>query len=197
MIAPEIIISNDWQTYSGTFVAEGGEKYLTLGCFHAYMDTMKIVPPNKNNSRKAYYFIDDVSLAPVLKPVEGITAILTGECFRLENLNFETDKAVIMEGSFDELKSLSKFLKTYPYLVVYIDGHTDKTGTDAHNNTLSEERAEAVKRFLVEDGVDATRLKTRGYGETSPIDLSNDNSLANRRVEITICATNDYRGATR
>jgi len=197
MVTTEIMTSQDWVTYSGTYVATGGEKYLTLGCFNDYMDTLKVIPPNTNNSRKAYYFIDDVSLAPVVEKIDGITSILIGECFRLDNLNFETDKAVIMAGSFDELNSLVSFLKTYPYIMVYIDGHTDKTGTDAHNDKLSEERASAVVKYLTDHGISGKRMKARGYGETSPIDTTSENSLANRRVEITICAATDFGGANR
>jgi OOP family OmpA-OmpF porin len=197
MVTTEIMTSKDWATYSGTYVATGGEKYLTLGCFENYMDTLKIIPVNVNNSRKAYYYIDDVSLSPVIIPADGITSILSGSCFRLDNLNFETDKAVIMANSYDELNSLVSFLKTYPYIMVYIDGHTDKTGTDAHNDKLSEERATAVVQYLTEHGISKDRLKARGYGETSPIDTTNANSLANRRVEITVCAANDFGAAKR
>jgi outer membrane protein OmpA-like peptidoglycan-associated protein len=70
---------------------------------------------------------------------------------------------------------------------VYIDGYTDKTGTDLHNDTLSKDRAMAVKNYLVDNGIDASRLKARAHGETLPIDTLHDNSLVNRRVEITLC----------
>jgi outer membrane protein OmpA-like peptidoglycan-associated protein len=188
VITTEIVTGMEWTTFTGTYVAAGGEKFITLGCFNNYMEVQKIVAPNTNNSRKAYYFIDEVSLAPQIVAPEDMTSVLTGSCYRLEDLNFETDKAVILPTSYDELNSLARFLKTYPYLVVYVDGHTDKTGTDAHNDKLSEDRAKSVKAYLTSKGVKEDRLKTRGYGESQPIDMTAENSLANRRVEITICA---------
>ncbi len=184
----EILNNTEWTIFTGVYVAGGGERYLTLGCFEKYMETLKIVPPYTNNSRKAYYYIDDVGMSPEIISTESMASILAGSCFQLNNLNFETDKAVIAAGSFDELKLLTDFLKTYPYVVVYLDGHTDKTGTAKHNNILSAERAAAVKAFLVKNGIEEARLKTRGFGESLPLDIQNESSQANRRVEITICA---------
>ncbi len=188
MITSQILTSNDWETVSGTYVAQGGEKYLTLGGFSQYMTKVKVVPDNVNNSRKAYYYIDGVSMMPDgdSRP-EDLTVVLFGSCFQLQDLNFELDKAVILPESFDELHALSSFLRTYPYLVVYIDGHTDKTGTEEYNAKLSEDRAIAVREFLVRDGVGDYQLKTRGYGESQPIEDTNDPSAINRRVEIVIC----------
>lgn len=187
VVNPFIMQGKEWGTFTGAYVAKGGERYLTLGCFENYMDVKKVIPEFTNNSRKAYYYIDDVSVVPYTIPKEDITNILIGACFRLEDLNFELDKAIILPESFGELDDLANFLKTYPYVDVYIDGHTDKTGTDEHNQTLSEERAAAVKKYLTDKDVDDTRLKARGFGESQPVDLSSENSLINRRVEITIC----------
>jgi OOP family OmpA-OmpF porin len=188
IITAEIVTGTDWTTFSGTYVATGGERYLTLGCFEKYMDTLKVAPAFTNNSRKAYYFIDDVSVAPQLITPEDMTMVLTGSCYQLKNLNFETDKAVIMPDSYTELNSLVSFLKTYPYLVVYVDGHTDKTGTDEHNDKLSMDRAQSVAAYLTAHGVDGSRLKSRGYGESMPLENTTASSEVNRRVEITICA---------
>jgi OmpA-OmpF porin, OOP family len=169
-------------------VATGGERYLELGCFDMYRETKKLVAPNTNDSRKAYYYIDNVSMTPRADEPVDITMVLTGNCFRLENLLFETDQAVILPESFEEMDLLARFLKTYPHLLVYIDGHTDKTGSDTHNDKLSADRAKAVKSYLVKSGVAESRLKPRSYGESQPVDTKNENSLTNRRVEITICA---------
>jgi outer membrane protein OmpA-like peptidoglycan-associated protein len=188
IVATDVITGNEWTTFTGTYVATGGERYVTLGCFDRYMEVQKIVPANTNNSRKAYYYIDDVNVAPAVIPDKDMLTVLSGSCYRLENLNFETDKAVILPGSYDELNALVHFLKTYPYLTVYVDGHTDKVGTDAHNDQLSIDRANSVKAYVTSKGVAEDRLKVRGFGETQPIEMTNDASFANRRVEITICA---------
>jgi len=188
VVSWSILAAREWTVVTGTYVASGGERYLTLGCFDQFMDTVKVAAPNTNNSRKAYYYIDDVGLTPVTEAKEDITMVLSGACYQLDNLHFETDKAIILPASFDEMKSLSLFLKTYPYIVVYIDGHTDKMGTEKHNDNLSQARAAAVKNYLVDDGIRSARLQARSYGESQPLDKKNDNSLTNRRVEITICA---------
>lgn len=189
IVSTDIITSNDWTTFTGTYVATGGEQYLTLGCFDLFMDSAKVIPPNTNNSRKAYYYIDDVSMAPAVKSTspDDITTILYGDCYQLKNLNFETDKATILASSYSELNTLAHFLKTYPYITVYIDGHTDKTGTEQHNDKLSEDRAASVRDYLVKNGVKGERLKARGYGENYPIDKDHNDSFVNRRVEITVC----------
>ncbi|HLP11570.1 MAG TPA: OmpA family protein [Flavobacteriales bacterium] len=189
LVTAAVSKNTDWETVSGTYIAKGGEKYLILGCFKDYMVIDKVIPENTNNSRKAYYYIDDIAMTPTpptVKPEDFVT-ILYGTCAKLEELNFELDKAVILPESYDELTRLSDFLKTYPFLSIYIDGHTDKTGTDDYNQKLSEERAMAVKAFLTDHGVDAARLKTRGFGSTKPIDTANENSMINRRVEVTAC----------
>ncbi|MDQ3047784.1 MAG: OmpA family protein [Bacteroidota bacterium] len=188
VVCTDIITGTEWTTVTGTYVAKGGEKFLSLGCFDRYMEVTKVIAPNTNNSRKAYYFIDDVGVAPVTIETNDLAMILSGSCYQLNNLNFETDKSVILPSSDEELKKVARFLRTYPYIVVYIDGFTDKTGTDQHNDKLSKDRAMAVKSFLVKEGVNGNRLSARGFGETLPIDKLNDDSQANRRVELTICA---------
>lgn len=187
-VCVDILTSTEWIPFTCTYVASGGERYLTLGCFDKYMDTLKVIADNTNNSRKAYYYVDDVGVTPQPLKSQDITMVLDGSCYHLQNLNFETDKAVILASSYEELKTLSSFLKSYPHITVYIDGHTDKTGTDLHNKKLSAERASAVKAHLEQNGIRTNRMKTRAYGESLPIDTQNDSSLANRRVEIAICA---------
>lgn len=193
IVSMDILTNTEWTTFTGVYVAAGGERYMELGCFDMYMETKKIVAPGANNSRKAYYYIDNVSMTPQLVVPEDITMVLSGNCFRLNNLEFETDQSVILPGSFEEMNLLSRFLKTYPHLVVYIDGHTDKTGTETHNEKLSADRALAVRTYLVKSGVAENRLKLRSFGESQPIDTQNENSLINRRVEITICAATAAR----
>ncbi len=187
IIAAEVLTATEWNSFTGTYVAKGGERYMTLGCFEDYMLVSKVIPANTNNSRKAYYYIDNVGVSPSVIPDDDIATILAGGCYRLKNLNFETDKSVILPESYSELDGLANFLKSYPFIVVYIDGHTDKVGTDAHNDQLSKDRADAVRTYLVKAGVVDNRMKTRAFGETQPIEGTEQPSLTNRRVEITIC----------
>ncbi|MGQ0828955.1 MAG: OmpA family protein [Bacteroidota bacterium] len=191
LIACEIVTQTNWETVNGTYVAKGGEKFLTLGCFNLCMDTIKIIPEFTNNSRKAYYFIDEVSVVQEDQPKEDLTSVLYGNCFRLQELSFEPNQSTILPESYAELNELSRFLRTYPFLVVYIDGYTDEINTTAEisNEQLSEARSLEVKKYLTAYGVRGDQLKARGFGSTNPIDPYSINNIKNERVEITVCVT--------
>ncbi|HEY5290588.1 MAG TPA: OmpA family protein, partial [Caulobacteraceae bacterium] len=64
-----------------------------------------------------------------------------------------------------------------------IAGHTDATGSPARNRILAQQRADAVRQFMIEQGADATRLKAVGYGSDQPADSKNPDAAVNRRVE--------------
>lgn len=129
----------------------------------------------------------------VIVPKEPVKAQLTvqeqeviNKVFR--NLEFETGKAVIRSTSFSSLDELSALLKKKTTFRLLIEGHTDNVGSDASNLKLSQRRAEAVKKYLTDKGIDATRIVSKGYGEMEPVA---DNKTAegrqrNRRVEFTI-----------
>lgn len=179
-----------WQTVSGTYVAQGGEKFMTIGRFKD-MDTQEIVAWTDMDSHKAYYYISEPAVTP--GPVYTETPVvvfinfddlLDGKSLCLPNLNFELGSAKILPGSYDELNSLASWIMAHPDIRLQVDGHTDKTGTDDFNMELSKERAAAVKNYLVARGVDAENVDTEGYGSTRPIDQTNIQSLTNRRVEI-------------
>ena len=91
--------------------------------------------------------------------------------------------------SYDFLRQAAAAIKALPSgTVVEIGGHTDNVGDAASNLQLSQQRAEAVRNFLVNQGVDQAMLTARGYGETKPI-ASNDTEqgrFRNRRIEFTV-----------
>jgi outer membrane protein OmpA-like peptidoglycan-associated protein len=105
-----------------------------------------------------------------------------------DNLEFETGKDIIKEVSIPSLTELAVVLKKKSAWGLQISGHTDNVGDDQKNLILSKKRAEAVKNFMISQGIDASRLSTLYFGETMPI-ASNDTPEGrqkNRRVEMKI-----------
>lgn len=103
-----------------------------------------------------------------------------------KSIQFKTDSDELLTESFAKLDTIVRYLKDYPELDALIEGHTDNTGDDAYNSELSQKRADAVKKYLTDKGIDPTRLTPKGYGGTQPIaDNSTPQGRAmNRRVEV-------------
>ncbi|MBN2124501.1 MAG: OmpA family protein [Deltaproteobacteria bacterium] len=105
---------------------------------------------------------------------------------RIYGILFDTDSAVIKAESKPVLEEVLTLLRDEPSWQLTIEGHTDSVGSDEHNQSLSQQRADSVKAYLVKGGVDETRLKTEGYGESKPV-ADNDTEMGraqNRRVEL-------------
>jgi len=104
----------------------------------------------------------------------------------LKGVTFETDSAEIKPESTATLNEVAKSLVDHPGARIQIGGYTDSTGSQAHNLSLSQRRAESVKAFLVAKGVAADRLVAVGYGESGPIADNNttEGKATNRRVEL-------------
>jgi outer membrane protein OmpA-like peptidoglycan-associated protein len=101
-------------------------------------------------------------------------------------ITFDIDKANIKPESMGTLNMIVKVMKDNPDLKFEIDGHTDNTGQSTHNLTLSQQRADAVKSQLVKMGISDSRLTTRGFGDSRPVDANNtpEGKANNRRVEF-------------
>ena len=258
----------NWTTVSGRFTATGGEEYITIGLFNEADQIVTVADNKQTTSRKAYYYIDGISLVPFNEPdtdndgvidknddcpneagpasldgcpdtdgdgladindecpkqsgptdqggcpdtdkdgivdikdkcpeVAGIPANKgcpeikeeTKEVFKkaLKGIQFQSGRDVIKSSSYKILNDVADIMKENPAYQLTINGHTDSQGKDELNLELSEKRAAAVKKYLVDKNVEASRMETHGYGETKPI-ASNDTSTGrakNRRVEFIV-----------
>jgi outer membrane protein OmpA-like peptidoglycan-associated protein len=109
-----------------------------------------------------------------------------GQPIILEGITFETNSAAITPSSAETLQQTLKTLNDHKDIIVEISGHTDDVGSDAYNKTLSQKRADAVKQWLVNNGIDGSRLRAVGYGEERPVapNDSPENRQKNRRIEF-------------
>jgi outer membrane protein OmpA-like peptidoglycan-associated protein len=108
---------------------------------------------------------------------------------------FDFDSYALRPEAREHLTAFAASLNEYPESEVLIVGHTDSSGSDQYNQTLSENRANAAGAFLIRAGVAPSRVKMMGLGETEPV-ASNDTEEGmqqNRRVEVAIFASEEYR----
>jgi outer membrane protein OmpA-like peptidoglycan-associated protein len=109
-----------------------------------------------------------------------------GEKLILHGIEFETGKATITNKSEKILNMAVRALNAAPEMEIEIVGHTDNVGDPANNLKLSQDRADAVKQWLINKGINASRMSSSGKGETEPLvpNTSDENRQKNRRVEF-------------
>jgi outer membrane protein OmpA-like peptidoglycan-associated protein len=130
--------------------------------------------------------------------IKGATVERVGEGIQVtfdSGLLFAFDSDLIRTAAGINLHELAQSLEAYPGTSLVVLGHTDQLGSSEYNQGLSLRRATSAARFLVTEGVEGSRITTRGLGETEPT-ASNDTEAgrqANRRVEVAIFASKAYR----
>jgi outer membrane protein OmpA-like peptidoglycan-associated protein len=173
-----------YQDYSSE---DAGEFLATLGAGKNY---------GLNISRAGYLFYSDnfsliglkdkkaFNLSVLLSPIE------VGNKVILKNIFFDTNKFELKAESKAELQKLVEFLQLNKTVRIEISGYTDDVGNQQANVVLSEKRANSVYQYLSANGIVATRLVYKGYGEAQPIapNTSDDNRALNRRTEFMIIA---------
>lgn len=129
-----------------------------------------------------------------LARIPGTTVERVGEDTLLVHFNsdvlFDVNSATLDSDGRATLEDVAGVLEEYPKTAVVVQGHTDATGSEEHNQALSERRATSVRGYLAGRGVDADRLAAIGYGEGYPV-ASNDSESGrrqNRRVDILLKA---------
>lgn len=118
---------------------------------------------------------------PVVRRTIALSPVAAGSTGIMRYLFFDFASALIKDESIPELRQLENLLLSNPTINIEVEGHTDDIGSDAINKTLSQKRANAVKAFLVKQGIADNRITTVGYGETRPL-VSNDDEEGGRAI---------------
>lgn len=207
--------SKEWIPLCEGFVASGKEAYITLGRFSKPdFSSIKIHKPKKHSNleinRSAYILVDELELyevatiracgckplkpeiSVIIKPVvfeeSELDKITVGDRFILDELQFDFDKAEIKSSFLPELVRLFELMKRNPSFKIVITGHSDDAGTEDYNKKLSGERALSVKEWLLKNGIEDSRIQTKGLGNKFPLveNSSMENRKINRRVEFEV-----------
>jgi outer membrane protein OmpA-like peptidoglycan-associated protein len=140
---------------------------------------------NQANSEKAAM---RAKLSEQLNSVLQTRDSARGLIVNMSDVLFDTGKFTLKPGAREKLSKVAGILIAYPGLNIEVDGYTDNVGGDAMNQKLSENRAGAVRDYLVQQGVTTNSVSSKGFGNTLPV-ASNDNSAGrqeNRRVELVV-----------
>ncbi|MCF8258421.1 MAG: OmpA family protein [Flavobacteriales bacterium] len=151
-------------------------------------DVMLTVKKDNAAFISRYFSKDDPELGGVVKEDIQVKQLKAGEPYRINDINFAFEKSELNMAGKNILDAFAIYLKDNPNLKVSIHGHTDSDGSATLNMTLSEDRAKAVKDYLVSQGVAAGRLTHKGFGSTKPIadNSSTEGKAKNRRTEFIV-----------
>ncbi len=144
------------------------------------------------NRKSGKPYVLEIALRKIPKSMrpnpEVSTPIPASEPIVLKNVFFDTGSADLRSESYTELRNLKELLEKNPSMKIQVNGHTDNVGSEEANQKLSANRAKSVYEFLVQEGINASRMSFKGFGESQSID-SNENSEGrqrNRRTEFMI-----------
>ena len=138
-------------------------------------------------------------LRSLVAEITNIKETSRGLVISLSDILFDVNKATLKPGATNNVEKIAAILNQYPNYNISVEGHTDATGSDAYNQSLSERRAASVREALVAGGVDAGRITSKGFGESQPV-ASNDTPAGrqqNRRVEVIVLGAGKVADAVR
>lgn len=166
-------ISGRFNDSTFSFTIFGSSKYQVTAEAEGYIPLTIIVDPKESVNNKIQ---------------RNILLTSTSRAIILDHLIFEMGRAVINSKSYQSLDEVVAMMKDNTKVVIQLEGHTDNLGNAEKNMKLSQDRVEAVKKYLVSKGIDKNRIKTKAFGGTQP--LSNERTeeakALNRRVEMRV-----------
>jgi OmpA-OmpF porin, OOP family len=156
-----------------TFPIFGSSKYQITADAEGFIPRTVIVDPKESTGTKI---------------IRNIQLTSKGRAIRLENLIFEIGRAVINPKSYSSLDEVVAMMKENSKVVIQLEGHTDNVGNAEKNLALSQDRVEAVKKYLSSKGIGKDRVKTKAFGGSQPLstDRTEEARALNRRVEMRV-----------
>lgn len=165
---------------------EKGEFKIKLPAGAGYEIKIKGIGSNKD------YSSFDIPLLPPGQEFKSESVITIqfepSKQFTLDNVHFDSGKSTLRKESFKELDEMVEYMNARPGEKIEIAGHTDNIGSDESNLKLSQERAEAIRTFLVSKGIKAEKIAAKGYGASQPVadNSTEQGRQKNRRTEVRI-----------
>lgn len=199
-----------WVKLSDTFIAKGGEQYVTIGNFKEdrLISKLKrtVMDGAQESSNWAYVYIDDVQIHSVKSREECSCVndkirsevhdpplqLSETEEISLQTVYFAFDDSTLSAQAKADLEATATLLRQNKYMIIRVNGHTDVIGREGYNDQLSENRAKAVMNYLKYLGVDPARLELHWYGSEEPA-AENDTAegrAQNRRVDFAVLLRN-------
>lgn len=198
--------AEDWVLISDTYIAKGGEQYITIGNFLKDKE-LKVIRRTEDMGAKgysnwAYVYIDGVVVKPVSVKsecsceneylasiaVDPPLELSEYKKIKLDAVLFDFDRDILTDTAVVQLNEVYALLRKNRAMYIEISGHTDIIGPDGYNMDLSRRRATAVIHYLKEKGISESRLKLTYHGKTEPVadNQSETGRHQNRRVEFEI-----------
>jgi VWFA-related protein len=134
--------------------------------------TLKLCTPNGNELTASNEYNNT--------PYEGLTTLL--------DVTFDTNKDILKKESYKEIEKVNSMMKKNPEMIIELRGHTDSEGKKDKNLKLSQDRADAVRKVLIEKGIDPSRIKAVGFGDSMPVadNSTKEGKSKNRRTEFIV-----------
>ena len=195
----------NWVLISKVITAKGGENFITIGNFQKNSSTKKSILSKNEKNNISYYYLDTVSVELNNKPITNYTKtfqlvdekenkitqtdeIELNRMYKFKNIHFNFNSTELTQAEKNEVDILYEYLYSNKNTKIIILGHTDYFGSSNYNKALSEKRAKSVADYLIKTGLNKTRIKSFGYGNSLPLSTSktDDARKKNRRVEFKI-----------
>jgi OmpA-OmpF porin, OOP family len=166
-------LSGSFNDSTFSFTIFGSSKYQVTASALRFIPRTVIIDPKESNGNK---ILHDIELTPIDKTV------------RLNHLIFDMGRAIIKPASFTELDELVAMMKADTKVEIQLEGHTDNQGSAEANLKLSQDRVDAVKKYLSSKGIAKDRIKTKAFGGTQPLstEKTEEARALNRRVEMRV-----------